>query len=66
MKKKKIKTPTKRFIVRKYVMARSVQEALKIEKKTLPDDVWVDEKWKEENPNILVSAIGFGVESNDY
>lgn len=66
MKKKKVKTPTKRFIVRKYVMARSVQEALKIEKKTLPDDVWVDEKWKEENPNTLVSAIGFSAYPDYY
>lgn len=59
MKPKKDKTPIKRFVVKKYIMARSAQQALKIEKKVLPDDVWVDEDWKKENPNTLTSEIGF-------
>ena len=30
-------------------MARSAQEALRLEKGMAPDDVWVDEDWKKEN-----------------
>jgi hypothetical protein len=51
----------KRFIIKKYVMARSAQEALRKEKRVKPDDVWVDEDWKKENPNALESCIGFNV-----
>lgn len=51
----------KRYIVRKYIMAKSAHEALNKEKRTRPDDVWLDDEWKKENPNQLVSAIGFTV-----
>ncbi len=40
-------------------MASSAQEALKIERRTKPDDVWVDDEWIKNNPNQLASAIGF-------
>jgi len=63
MKKKPIKP--KRYIVKKYIMARSAHEALRKERRVRPDDVWVDEDWKKENPNVLESAIGFEVKS-DY
>lgn len=53
----------KRFIVRKYVMAKTAQEALRIERKFRPDDVWVDEDWKKDNPNKLESAVGFTIET---
>jgi len=53
------KTQLKRFIVKKYIMAKSAKDALRLEKKCQPDDVWVDEDWKKDNPNQLVSAIGF-------
>jgi len=57
----------KRFIVRKYIMAKSAKEAIKKDKTTMPDDVWVDDEWKKENPNQLVSAIGFLTTSDrDY
>lgn len=32
------------YIVRKYVVAKSVQEALKKEKKQAPDDCYIDQK----------------------
>jgi hypothetical protein len=54
----------KRYIVKKYIMAKSAHEALKKERKVRPDDVWVDEDWKKENPNQLESAIGFNIETN--
>jgi hypothetical protein len=56
----------KRFIVRKYIMAKNIHEALKKERKTRPDDCWVDEDWKKDNPNQLQSAIGFTVEQEYY
>lgn len=59
------KIPEKRFIVRKYIIAKSASEAIKKERKVTPDDVWVDEDWKKENPNSLVSAIGFGFYPNN-
>ena len=37
----------KRFIVRKYVMAKSAKDAIGKEKKTEVDEVWVDDKWLE-------------------
>lgn len=56
---RKPKTPLKRFILRKYIMAYSAQEALKKDRITRPDDIWIDDEWKKENPNVLSSAIGF-------
>lgn len=49
-------TKEKQFIVRKYIMAKSALEAIKKDKMSPVDDVWVDEKWKEENDQ---KTIGF-------
>jgi hypothetical protein len=57
------KQPEKRFIVRKYIMATSAHEALKKERRMRPDDVWVDDDWKKDNPTQLQSAIGFTADS---
>lgn len=35
----------KRFIIRKYVMARNIPEALRLDRKTAADEVWVDPEW---------------------
>jgi len=35
-----------RYIIRKYVMASSAQEAIKLDKKYKPQDVWIDEDYK--------------------
>lgn len=61
---KKHKIQEKRFIIKKYVMAISAKDAIKKEYKVIPDDVWVDEDWKKENPNQLQSAIGYYI-NND-
>lgn len=39
---------SKRFIVKKYVMASSLADCIKKEKKTAPDFVLLDEDYKEE------------------
>jgi hypothetical protein len=56
----------KKYIIRKYIFATSVKHAIKIEKKYLPDDVWIDDEWKKENPNSLVSAIGFEASGSEH
>lgn len=38
----------KRFVVRKYVMAKNAQQAIDKERAQDVDDVWVDEKWLEQ------------------
>ena len=57
--KQKKNTEIKRFIVRKYVMARSAQEALRKERKLKPDDCWVDDEYKKEGGKSFESCIGF-------
>ena len=47
----------KRFIVRKYIMAESAKDALKLEHKIAPDDVWVDEEWTKQNLNLQGKVI---------
>ncbi len=53
----------KRFIVRKYVMARSAQEALRKQHKYAPDEVFIDEEWAKGKE--FESAIGFSIEKFD-
>lgn len=38
----------KRFVIKKYVMAISASNALKKEKGVQADEVWLDDKWAEE------------------
>jgi len=46
-----MKKLVKRFVVRKYIMAKSAQEAIRKDRTHKPDDVWVDDEWKKENLN---------------
>lgn len=48
----------KQYIVRKYVLARSAAEALKIEHKFKADDVWLDDEWKK-NQKEVAGEMGF-------
>lgn len=59
------KIEQKRFIIKKYIMATSAQDAIRKERSVTPDDVWVDEDWKKDNPNKLESAIGFTINNDD-
>ena len=47
------------YIIRKYVMASSAIEAIRMDKKTFVHDVWIDEKWKEMKAEKLEPVIGF-------
>jgi len=46
-----------RYIVRKYILANSAQEAIDKDKKTKVHDVWIDDDYKKNNE--LESCIGF-------
>ncbi len=49
----------KLFIVRKYIMAKSAIDAIKKDKVTPVDDVWIDDEWKKKGSERLESTIGF-------
>lgn len=55
----------KLFLVRKFIMASSAKDAIRKDKDTPVDEVWVDEDWKKGNATPLASAIGFQVYPND-
>lgn len=47
----------KQFVIKKYIMAESALQAIKLDKVTPVDDVWVDEDWKK--ANIMNNPVGF-------
>lgn len=50
----------KRFIIKKYIMAKSAADAINKDKKADVEDVWVDDKWREmEDEVINKNEIGF-------
>lgn len=51
----------KRYIIRKYLFARSAKEAIAKEKHVKTDDCWVDENWLNNANRDLSPAIGFNV-----
>jgi hypothetical protein len=51
----------KLFIVRTYVKAKNVSDALRRAKKQIPDDVYVSDDWKEGKLKTFESAMGFRV-----
>jgi len=50
--------PKKQYVIRKYILARSAAEALRIEYKFKADDCWLDDDWKK-NQKEVVGEIGF-------
>lgn len=52
------------YIVRKYIWAKNAQQAIKLDKKFLPNDVWVDDEWKKTS-NQPHDAIGFYTSKNN-
>jgi chemotaxis response regulator CheB len=53
----------KLYIVRKYVMASSCQDALRKSEKVKPDDCWIADEWKDKAGSKFVEAIGFNVKN---
>lgn len=54
----------KRYIVRKYVMAKSIVEAVEKEKKQPADDCWIDENQPTQTEQA--SLIGFVSDEGGY
>ena len=52
-----------RYIIKKYVIAKSLADALKIERDIKPEDAWKDEK-QPDPPQA--DAIGFNLNGSDY
>lgn len=59
------KTEQKMYVVRKYIMADSVAQALRKDNKTKPHEVFVDDEWKKGQSNSLASAIGFEITNSN-
>lgn len=59
------KPKEKLFIIRKYIMAVSAAQAIKKDKVTPVDDVWIDDEWKKGSAETLQNAIGFSIENNE-
>lgn len=61
----------KRYIIRKFIMARSAAAALAKERNHSPDDCYIDDEWIKAHPLIESSAydqkdaIGFVAEEED-
>ena len=55
----KTRVSEKMFIVRKYVMARSVAEAIRKERMIVADDVFVADDWRKSQTDNLAKAIGY-------
>lgn len=49
----------KLFVVRKYVMAKSAEDAIKREKGVSVSDVWLDDEWKKAQIGKKDTQIGF-------
>jgi len=52
----------KLYVVKKYVMATSAAQAMRLERKTPVDSVWIDDEWMKGNASGLVSALGYQIE----
>jgi hypothetical protein len=46
------KKKNKQYIVRKYVIAKDVKEALRKERLIPADEAWIDPEWQKVNPEI--------------
>lgn len=55
------KPKLKLFVLKKYIWATSAAHAIRKERHTVPDDVWVDEEWRKGNKDNLADAIGFAL-----
>lgn len=54
-----MKKQKKQFVVRKYVIATSAREAIKLEAQHPVEEVYVDMEWLRSNPPPMEKKIGF-------
>jgi hypothetical protein len=53
------KNNKKMFVVRKYIMADNAKQAIRLDKTTPVDDVWIDTDFQKRQFEQLAGAIGF-------
>jgi hypothetical protein len=58
----KNKPPEKMFVVKKFIKATSAAAAIRKDRSTPPDEIWIDEDWKRGSASALASAMGFTIE----
>jgi hypothetical protein len=51
----------KLYVIQKYIVASSIVEALKLEKHTRPEEIWLDEDWKKAHKPAMGKSIGFKI-----
>lgn len=56
----------KLYVLRKYVLASTIKEAIAKDHATPVEDVWIDEKWKENQSQQLTSCIGYETNTDEY
>lgn len=56
------KTKDKLYVIRKYVKAKSASQAIRLDKTTPVDDVYIENNFSE---NHLVDAIGFSMQEEE-
>jgi len=61
----KSKAGAKLFIVRKYIFARSAAEAIRKDRITPPDEIFIDDDWRKNSRDGVAAAIGFGAGKAD-
>lgn len=49
----------KKYVIRKYIFANSVSDAMRVEKKFPADEVFIDDTWQKANEESEAKAIGF-------
>lgn len=54
----------KKFIIKKYVMARSAAHAMRLERRMHADDCWIDEEWRKANEEKVLSQMGFSIRAS--
>ncbi|MBK9272794.1 MAG: hypothetical protein IPM48_14510 [Saprospiraceae bacterium] len=60
-----MKKEKQQYVVRKFVMASSAKDAIKIEKTMDVDDVWLDQDWIKQKNTQLQPAVGFATQIED-
>lgn len=55
------KSDKKLIVVKKFIYALSAAEAIRVERKMKPDEVWIDDDWRKNQSQDKTGAIGFVV-----
>jgi hypothetical protein len=60
-----VKDRHKLYVIKKFVKATSVADAIRQDKKAPVDSVWIDDDWAKGNAKPLADAIGFTYQQDE-